>query len=100
MWAEQALADRAGRHGAAIKSWLAIADAAPALGMAGTIIGLIRMFAAMDDPSATGGAMAIARLTTLYAVVSANMLAGTIAERLPRLYELEIGWAREPGNRI
>src|SRR3546814_8113204 len=43
MWAEQALADRAGRHGAAIKSWLAIADAAPALGMAGTIIGLIRM---------------------------------------------------------
>src|SRR3546814_549331 len=68
MWAEQALADRAGRHGAAIKSWLAIADAAPALGMAGTIIGLIRMFAAMDDPSAIGGAMAIALLTTLYEI--------------------------------
>src|SRR3546814_11602576 len=95
MWAEQALADRAGRHGAAIKSWLAIADAAPALGMAGTIIGLIRMFAAMDDPSAIGGAMANALLPTLYGVVLANMIAGPIAERLPLLSEIGLAWLRE-----
>src|SRR3546814_14210805 len=100
MWAEQWLAERAGQHGAAIKSWLAIADAAPALGMAGTIIGLIRMFAAMDDPSAIGGAMAIALLTTLYGVVLANMIAGPIAARLTLLSEMEIGWQRSEERRV
>src|SRR3546814_14881846 len=90
MWAEQALADRAGRHGAAIKSWLAIADAAPALGMAGTIIGLTRMFPAMDDPSAIGRAMAISLLTTLYRVVLANMIAVPTAAPLALLSELAL----------
>src|SRR3546814_5042665 len=68
--------------------------------MAGTIIGLIRMFAAMDDPSAIGGAMAIALLTTLYGVVLANMIAGPIAARLTLLSEMEIGWQRELVNRM
>lgn len=91
-WASQALADRAQRHASARNVWLSVADAAPALGMAGTIIGLVGMFAAMDDPSALGPSMALALLTTLYGVVIANLLAAPIAARLATLSEQELAW--------
>ena len=95
LWAAQALADRAQRHAGARNVWLSIADAAPALGMAGTIIGLIGMFAAMDDPAALGPAMALALLTTFYGVVIANMIAAPIAARLADLSERELAWQQE-----
>ncbi|MBZ9649496.1 MotA/TolQ/ExbB proton channel family protein [Sphingobium sp. 3R8] len=100
LWAAQALADRAQRHGAVHKAWLSIADAAPALGMAGTIIGLIGMFAAMDDPAALGPAMALALLTTFYGVVIANILAAPVAARLSDLSERELAWQREVADRM
>lgn len=100
LWAAQALADRAQRHGAVHKAWLSIADAAPALGMAGTIIGLIGMFAAMDDPAALGPAMALALLTTFYGVVIANILAAPVAARLADLSERELAWQREVADRM
>ncbi|NML08751.1 flagellar motor protein [Sphingobium sp. AR-3-1] len=100
LWAAQALADRAQRHGAVHKAWLSIADAAPALGMAGTIIGLVGMFAAMDDPAALGPAMALALLTTFYGVVVANLLAAPIAARLSDLSERELAWQREVADRM
>lgn len=95
LWAAQALADRAQRHAGGRNVWLSIADAAPALGMAGTIIGLIGMFAAMDDPAALGPAMALALLTTFYGVVIANMIAAPIAARLADLSERELAWQQE-----
>ncbi|MFZ2995895.1 MotA/TolQ/ExbB proton channel family protein [Sphingobium sp.] len=95
LWAAQMLADRTQRHGAVHKVWLSIADAAPALGMAGTIIGLVGMFAAMDDPAALGPAMALALLTTFYGVVIANMIAAPIAARLTDLSERELVWQQE-----
>ncbi|MFB0873108.1 MULTISPECIES: MotA/TolQ/ExbB proton channel family protein [unclassified Sphingobium] len=100
LWAAQALADRAQRHGAVHKVWLSIADAAPALGMAGTIIGLVGMFAAMDDPAALGPSMALALLTTFYGVVIANMIAAPITARLVDLSERELAWQRETANRM
>ena len=99
-WARDELAARSERHQGVIRAWSAIADAAPALGMAGTIIGLIRMFAAMDDPGAIGPAMALALLTTLYGLVLANMVAGPIAARLALLSEMEIGWQLEVLDRM
>ena len=99
-WVAEELLGRSERHGAAIRGWNAVADAAPALGMAGTIIGLIRMFTAMDDPSAIGPAMAMALLTTLYGVVLANMVAGPIAARLALLSDMEIAWQRELLDRM
>jgi len=95
IWAEQALADRRTRHEKVHKVWLSIADAAPALGMAGTIIGLVAMFAAMEDPSKIGPAMALALLTTLYGVVIANLIAAPIAARLVDLSERELAWQTE-----
>jgi len=60
----------------------AIGDAAPAMGMIGTLIGLVQMMSNMDDPKALGPAMAIALLTTLYGAVIANAVAQPIGEKL------------------
>lgn len=60
-------------------SWGAIA---PAMGMIGTLIGLVQMLAAMDDPKAIGPAMAIALLTTMYGAILANVVCIPIAEKL------------------
>lgn len=95
LWTTQMMADRAQRHGAVHKVWLSIADAAPALGMAGTIVGLVGMFAAMDDPAALGPSMALALLTTFYGVVIANMVAAPVAARLADLSERELAWQQE-----
>lgn len=100
LWAGQMLDDRAQRHGAVHKVWLSIADAAPALGMAGTIIGLVGMFGAMEDPASLGPSMALALLTTFYGVVIANMIAAPIAARLADLSERELAWQREAATRM
>jgi chemotaxis protein MotA len=46
---------------------------APAFGMIGTLIGLVRMLQNLDDPSSIGPAMAVALLTTFYGAVLANV---------------------------
>jgi chemotaxis protein MotA len=61
------------------KSWK---DIAPAMGMIGTLVGLVGMLQNMSDPKAIGPAMAIALLTTLYGALIANVLAGPLAEKL------------------
>jgi len=55
---------------------------APAMGMIGTLIGLVQMMSNMDDPKALGPAMAVALLTTFYGAVIANALALPIADKL------------------
>jgi chemotaxis protein MotA len=55
---------------------------APAMGMIGTLIGLVQMLQALDDPGAIGPAMAVALLTTLYGSVLANVIALPIAHKL------------------
>lgn len=60
----------------------AAGDVAPAMGMIGTLIGLVQMLSNMSDPKAIGPAMAVALLTTLYGAVIANAFAIPIAEKL------------------
>ena len=57
-------------------------NAAPGMGMVGTIIGLVSMFSHMDDPKKIGPGMAVALLTTLYGAVIANVVALPIADKL------------------
>ena len=64
------------------KIFEALGDVGPAMGMIGTLIGLVQMLAAMEDPSAIGPAMAIALLTTLYGAMLGNMFALPIADKL------------------
>jgi len=70
------------RHERGQAIFKAIGDVAPAMGMIGTLIGLVQMLSAMDDPKAIGPAMAVALLTTLYGAVIANAFALPIADKL------------------
>lgn len=70
------------RHEEGQSIFKSIGDVAPAMGMIGTLIGLVQMMANMDDPKALGPAMAVALLTTLYGAVIANVFALPIADKL------------------
>lgn len=59
-----------------------IGDAGPAMGMIGTLIGLVQMLSNMSDPKSIGPAMAVALLTTLYGAMLANMFALPISDKL------------------
>ena len=70
------------RHAWGIKIFTATGDVAPAMGMIGTLIGLVNMLATMEDPSTIGASMAVALLTTLYGAIIANIIALPIADKL------------------
>ncbi len=56
--------------------------AGPAFGMIGTLIGLVQMLTAMDDPKTIGPAMAVAILTTLYGSLFSNLLCMPVRDKL------------------
>lgn len=70
------------RHVVGADMFKAMAVYAPAMGMIGTLIGLVQMLANMSDPAAIGPAMAVALLTTLYGAIIANAFASPLAEKL------------------
>ena len=70
------------RHDVGQSIFKSIGDLAPAMGMIGTLIGLVQMLSAMDDPKSIGPAMAVALLTTLYGAVVANAFALPLADKL------------------
>ncbi len=77
------------RHERGAKVFTAFADVAPAMGMIGTLIGLVAMLSNMDDPKSIGPAMAVALLTTLYGAVLSNMVMFPIADKLSLRREQE-----------
>lgn len=70
------------RHAAGANIFGALGDVAPAMGMIGTLVGLVAMLSNMDDPKSIGPAMAVALLTTLYGAMLANMVALPIRDKL------------------
>lgn len=70
------------RHTVGAEIFSSMAEMAPAMGMIGTLIGLVAMLANMDDPKAIGPAMAVALLTTLYGAIIANGICDPIASKL------------------
>jgi len=70
------------RHDVGKRIFSSIASMAPAMGMIGTLIGLVQMLANMADPKSIGPAMAVALLTTLYGAMIANIFATPVAEKL------------------
>ena len=70
------------RHEANISVMAYFADIGPAMGMIGTLIGLVAMLLNMSDPSAIGPAMAVALITTFYGSLIANMIANPIATKM------------------
>lgn len=63
---------------------------APALGLIGTLIGLVQMLQNMSDPSTIGPAMAIALLTTFYGAILANLLFTPMATKLKMRSDEEV----------
>lgn len=70
------------RHQWGQRIFTSLADIGPAMGMIGTLVGLVQMLSNMDDPKAIGPAMAIALLTTLYGALLANVICLPIADKL------------------
>jgi chemotaxis protein MotA len=63
---------------------------APAMGLVGTLIGLVQMLQTMDDPASIGPAMAVALLTTFYGAVLANFIFLPLAGKLRRRSQREL----------
>ncbi|NQW00051.1 MAG: MotA/TolQ/ExbB proton channel family protein [Rhodospirillales bacterium] len=57
---------------------------APAMGLIGTLIGLVQMLGNLDDPKTIGPSMAIALLTTFYGAVLSNMVFLPLAAKLEK----------------
>ena len=70
------------RHEFGATIFKGMGDVAPAMGMIGTLIGLVAMLSNMDDPKAIGPAMAVALLTTLYGAFFANVICLPISAKL------------------
>ena len=70
------------RHDIGSQIWKQMGDTAPAMGMVGTLIGLVAMLSNMSDPASIGPAMAVALLTTLYGAMLANMVALPISDKV------------------
>jgi chemotaxis protein MotA len=62
-----------------VKAWV---DIGPAMGMIGTLVGLVLMLGNMADPKAIGPAMAVALLTTLYGAFVANVMFSPMLTKL------------------
>ena len=60
------------------------AEISPAMGLIGTLVGLVQMLGNLNDPSTIGPAMAIALLTTFYGAVLSNMVFAPLATKLER----------------
>jgi chemotaxis protein MotA len=70
------------RHKLGADIFTSMGTFAPAMGMIGTLIGLVQMLQSMEDPSTIGPAMAVALLTTFYGSLMANICCMPIAGKL------------------
>jgi chemotaxis protein MotA len=77
------------RHVAGASFFSAWAEIAPAMGMIGTLVGLVLMLGNMSDPKSIGPAMAVALLTTLYGALLANVILIPCAMKLKTKSDME-----------
>jgi len=87
---ELELTNLEGRHLLGRSMLRTMASQFPSWGMMGTVIGLINMLGALEDPSTIGPAMAMALITTLYGSFLANYICIPAAEKLSVLSRNEI----------
>jgi chemotaxis protein MotA len=60
------------------------AEVAPAMGLIGTLVGLVQMLSVLKDPDSIGPAMAIALLTTFYGALMGTVLIAPLAAKIER----------------
>jgi chemotaxis protein MotA len=76
-----ALVDRPRRAASIMKR---ASDIAPAMGLIGTLVGLVQMLAQLDNPSSIGPAMAVALLTTFYGALMGTIVLSPLSAKLER----------------
>jgi len=79
---ETELMQEENRHSVASNMLATWGNLAPGFGMIGTLIGLVLMLNALDDPAAIGPAMAVALVTTFYGALMANFLLTPLAGKV------------------
>jgi chemotaxis protein MotA len=72
------------RHSRGVSILRKSSETAPAMGLIGTLIGLIQMLGSLNDPSKIGPAMAIALLTTFYGALLSYAFFSPLANKLER----------------
>lgn len=77
------------RHTRGRATYDTMATFSPAFGMIGTIMGLVLVLKALDDPSALGPKMAVALLSTFYGVFACYAVFTPIAKKLERKHKHE-----------
>ncbi len=70
------------RHSLGAEIFTTMGTFAPAMGMIGTLIGLIQMLQSMDDPGKIGPSMSVALVATFYGSIMANIICLPIAGKL------------------
>ena len=70
------------RHRLGAEIFTTMGNFAPAMGLVGTLIGLVQMLKQMNNPGMIGPSMAVALITTFYGVILANLVFLPIAGKL------------------
>lgn len=78
------------RHATGVELLNSMASYAPAMGMIGTVIGLVQMLRTLNDPAGIGPAMAVALITTFYGAVMANLILLPLCGKLKHNSQEEI----------
>jgi chemotaxis protein MotA len=60
------------------------AEIAPAMGLIGTLVGLVQMLADLENPETIGPAMAVALITTFYGAILGNIILAPLAVKLEK----------------
>ena len=72
------------RHKRSASIALRAAEIAPAMGLIGTLVGLVQMLADLENPETIGPAMAVALLTTFYGAIMGNVILAPLAVKLEK----------------
>ena len=70
------------RHQRAIGILRRASEVAPAMGLIGTLIGLVQMLSMLDDPNSIGPSMAVALITTFYGAMLGTVVLSPMAVKL------------------
>lgn len=70
------------RHQRAIGILRRASEVAPAMGLIGTLIGLVQMLSMLDDPNSIGPSMAVALITTFYGAMLGTIVFAPLAIKL------------------
>ncbi|HOO40218.1 MAG TPA: MotA/TolQ/ExbB proton channel family protein [Syntrophales bacterium] len=70
------------RHRIGAEIFTTMGNFAPAMGLMGTLIGLVKMLMQMSDPAMIGPSMSLALITTFYGVILSNLVFLPIAGKL------------------